>query len=84
MQLFKLVLSQSRLQNVKSYREVPGGFLFAKFVDFIHQNMCCNFLAKKIKTWLTWLTVDVLLFLNRKLGLYATISMQNSFLYKII
>ena len=51
MQLFKLCLSQSNLQNIKSYREVPMESFFGKFVEFIHRNMNCNFLSKKIKTW---------------------------------
>lgn len=51
MQLLKLCISQSKLQSVKTYREIPVECLFYKFVDFIHYSMSCNFLAKKIKTW---------------------------------
>ena len=49
--LFRICVSQSKLQSVKCYKEISAECLFYKFVNFIKTTMNCNFLSKKIVRW---------------------------------
>lgn len=51
MKIFKICLAKSDLKGAKKYSDVPPQCLFAKFVKFIHDEMGCNFLSKKIMRW---------------------------------
>ena len=51
MKLFKICTSNTEFKNAKSYKSIPQGTLFVKFVTFIHDDMNCNFLSKKIQRW---------------------------------
>ena len=46
--LFKIVLAESRLESVKSFKDVPDNSLLQTFVSFVRKEMNRNFLAKKI------------------------------------
>ena len=49
--LLQVCVSQSRLQNIKSFNDIPHDVLFAKFVSFIRFEMGCNYLSTKIVQW---------------------------------
>ena len=51
--LFRICVSQSKLQSVKCYKEISAECLFYKFVNFIKTTMNCNILSKKIVRWFT-------------------------------
>ena len=51
MKLFKICLAKTNLGKAKSYSEIPQESLFVQFVEFIHSQMNCNFLSKKIQRW---------------------------------
>ena len=52
--LFRICVSQSKLQSVKCYKEISAECLFYKFVNFIKTTMNCNFLSKKIVRWFNY------------------------------
>ena len=49
--LFRIGVSQSKLQSVKCYREISAEYLYYKIVNFIRTAMNCNFLHKNIVRW---------------------------------
>ena len=51
MKIFKISLAKSDLKGAKKYSDIPCQSLFTKFVRFIHDEMGCNFLSKKIIRW---------------------------------
>ena len=51
MKLFKICLAKTNLGKAKSYSEIPQESFFVQFVEFIHSQMNCNFLSKKIQRW---------------------------------
>jgi len=51
MKLFKICTSQADFNNAKTFKDIPLSSLFVKFVNFIHDELNCNFLSKKIKMW---------------------------------
>ena len=50
--LFKLVMAESRLGSVKSFKDVSDNSLFQTFVSFVSKKMNYNSLANKIQRWL--------------------------------
>ena len=51
MKMFKIVVSQSNLKNVKMFSEISPDNLFSKFIFYIRFTMGCNFLSKKMIRW---------------------------------
>ena len=51
LKIFKICTSETNFKNAKSFKDIPTKSLFVKFVNFIHDEMSCNFLSKKIKQW---------------------------------
>ena len=51
MKLFKICLAETNIGKAKCYSEIAKDTLFVKFVEFIHSEMNCNFLSKKIQRW---------------------------------
>ena len=49
--LFKIVLAESRLESVKSFKDLPDNSLLETFVSFVRKEMNRNFLANKIQRW---------------------------------
>ena len=51
MKLFKICTANTDFKNSKCYNNIPSDTLFIKFVIFIHDDMKCNFLSKKMQAW---------------------------------
>ena len=51
MKIFHICTSNSIFNKAKSFENIPKACLFVKFVQAIHDVMCCNGLSKKIKKW---------------------------------
>ena len=51
MKLFKICTAETNFRNFKNFKDLPSAALIVKFVIFIHNEMNCNFLSKKITTW---------------------------------
>ena len=47
----KICLAKTNIEKTKCYSEIAKDTLFVKFVEFIHSEMNCNFLSKKIQRW---------------------------------
>jgi len=51
MKLLRISTAQTNFNNTKSFAAIPSQTLFVKFVNFIHDEMNCNFLSKKVQRW---------------------------------
>ena len=50
---FKICLAnKSDLKKATSYKDIPETTLFVSLVKFVHEKMGCNFLSKKVISWL--------------------------------